>query len=92
MAQTLMRTNKNRAPARARKNGRYANYLEVGHNAFEFFFDFGQSQGESGDVAIHTRIVTAPGYAKAFMETLRASIAKHEKEFGTIRHDQGGVE
>ena len=87
-----MRNNKNQAPARTRKNGRYANYLEVGHNAFEFDLDFGQSQGESGEVSFHTRIVTAPGYAKAFMETLRESIAKHEEEFGIIRHDDKGVE
>jgi hypothetical protein len=87
-----MRDDKDRAPARTRKNGRYANYLEVGHNAFEFVLDFGQSQGESEEVSFHTRIVTSPGFAKAFMETLRESIDKHEKEFGIIRHDYGGVE
>ncbi len=73
----------NQAPAGTKINSRYANYFKVGHNAFEFFFDFGQTEGESVDVAIHTRIVTAPGYAKAFMETLRDSIANHE-QFGTI--------
>ena len=82
----------NQAPASTKINGHYANYFKVGHNAFEFFFDFGQSQGESEDVSIHTRILTAPGFAKAFMETLRESIAKHEEEFGIIRHDHRGVE
>jgi hypothetical protein len=62
----------------------YANYFKVGHNGFEFFFDFGQSLAESKDVLIHTRIVAAPGYAKAFMETLRESIAKHEETYGII--------
>jgi hypothetical protein len=80
-----MRLNNNRAAADTKINGRYANYFKVGHNAFEFLFDFGQSQGESGGVSIHTRIVTAPGYAKAFMKTLTESIALYEEEFGTIR-------
>ena len=82
----------NQAPAGTKINGRYANYFKVGHHALEFLFDFGQSQGESEDVSIHTRILTAPGFAKAFMETLRESIAKHEEEFGIIRHDDKGVE
>jgi len=64
--------------------GQYANYAKVGHNAFEFIFDFGLLQGESGDVFIHTRIFTSPGYAKAFMEILQESIAKHEETYGNI--------
>jgi hypothetical protein len=82
-----MRINHNRVPAGTKINGRYANYFKVGHNAFEFLFDFGQSEGESGGVSIHTRIVTAPGYAKAFTKTLCESIAQYEREFGTIRQD-----
>jgi|WetSurSiteA1Bulk_404760.scaffolds.fasta_scaffold218008_1 hypothetical protein len=81
-----------RAPAGPKLNGRYANFLKVGHNAFEFVFDFGQAQGESEEVSISTRIVTAPGYAKTFMETLMESIAQYESEFGIIRHDHGNVE
>jgi hypothetical protein len=72
------------APPVIRIRGRYANFFKVGHNACEFVFEFGQSQGESGDTSIHTRIVTAPGYAKAFVETLCKSIAKHEETFGNI--------
>jgi len=82
-----MKMNDNRASAGAKIHGRYANCFKVGHNAFEFVFDFGQSQTESGDVSIHTRIMTAPGYAKTFMNTLRESIARYEREFGTIRQD-----
>lgn len=67
-----------------RIKGRYANYFKVGYNAFEFLFDFGQLHGELGSESIHTRIVTAPGYAKAFMEILQKSIAKHEKTHGNI--------
>jgi hypothetical protein len=79
-----MKEKKNRGPAGIRINRRYANYFKVGYNGFEFFFDFGQSVAESRDVMIHTRIVTAPGYAKALMETLRDSIAKHEETYGII--------
>jgi hypothetical protein len=82
-----MKMNDNRASAGAKIHGRYANCFKVGHNAFEFVFDFGQSQGESGEVSIHTRIMTAPGYAKTFMNTLSESIARYEREFGTIRQD-----
>lgn len=87
-----MRIINRRAPAGPKLNGRYANFFKVGHNAFEFVFEFGQSQGESEDASVHTRIVTAPGYAKTFMETLRESIAQYEREFGTIRHDHGDIE
>jgi hypothetical protein len=82
-----MKEKKKRGPAGTRIHRRYANYFKVGHNGFEFFFDFGQSLAESGDVLIHTRIVTAPGYAKAFMRTLSESIAQYEREFGTINTD-----
>jgi hypothetical protein len=79
-----MKKKKKRGPAGTRIHRRYANYFKIGHNGFEFFFDFGQSLAESGDVLIHTRIVTAPGYAKAFMETLRDSVTKHEESYGVI--------
>lgn len=61
----------------------YANFLVVGHNAFEFILDFGQGY-LGGDPRIHTRVVTAPVYAKAMLETLRASIGRFEVEHGAI--------
>lgn len=64
--------------------GRYANYFEVGHNAFEFLFDFGESYDEDSKVRFHTRIVTAPTYAIALLETLRGSIDHYEQSFGVI--------
>ena len=67
--------------------GRYANYFEVGHNAVEFVFDFGQFYSEGGRARVHTRIVTSPSYAKAFLETLRESIAHYEKTFGSLAGD-----
>jgi hypothetical protein len=74
--------------------GRYANYFEVGHNAFEFLLDFGQhypedATGSRGAARLHTRIVTGPVYAKALLELLRDSIGQYERTFGPIpRRDQ----
>lgn len=68
--------------------GRYANYFEVGHNAFEFVLDFGQVYaGESQQGQFHTRIVTAPVYANTLLKTLQGSIDRYEKTFGVIPED-----
>jgi hypothetical protein len=64
--------------------GRYANYFKVGHNAFEFLLDFGQFYAESQRAQFHTRIVTNPTYAKAFLGLLTESIAQYERIFGAI--------
>jgi Protein of unknown function (DUF3467) len=69
--------------------GTYANYLVVGHNAFEFVLDFGQVY-EGNDVGqMHTRIVTTPVYARAMLETLQASIAQFETNHGPIPDAKG---
>lgn len=61
----------------------YANEFEIGFNAFEFLFDFGQTyHGAPG--ATHSRIVTAPVYAKVFRALLDRSIRDYEAAFGTI--------
>ena len=70
--------------------GCYANYLIVGHNAFEFVLELGQQYEGSGDPRFITRIVTAPVYAKAMLETLRASIEQFESLYGSI--DETGVQ
>jgi hypothetical protein len=67
-----------------RLEGRYANYFKIGHNAFEFVLDFGQSDAENRQPRLHTRIVTSPPYAKALWETLGRSIAQCEQVFGRI--------
>jgi Protein of unknown function (DUF3467) len=74
--------------------GQYANYLEVGHNAFEFLLDFGQHYAESapgkvGEARLHTRIVTSPVYARAFLEILEDSINRYERAFGAIPRREG---
>lgn len=67
--------------------GRYANYFKVGHNSFEFVLDFGQFYPENGEAWFHTRIISAPIYAKALLQTLGESIDLYEMTFGVI---QGG--
>lgn len=63
--------------------GKYVNYFKVGHNAFEFVIDFGQSYVENPEPQMHTRIVTSPAYAKAFLETLQESIVRYERIFAS---------
>jgi hypothetical protein len=70
-------------PARIRE-GKYANYFEVGHNPFEFYFDFGQYDPPSENVRILTRILTSPNCAKMLLETLSSSIQNFEREHGPI--------
>jgi hypothetical protein len=64
--------------------GRYANYFQVGHNAVEFIFDFGQYFPDSEHPSLHTRIVTSPVYARALLQTLRRSVSQYEEQFGAI--------
>ena len=67
-----------------RVGGAYSNYLKIGQNAFEFLFDFGQLYLEEGEAQFHTRIVTTPAYAKAFLKVLGDCIARYEQNFGSI--------
>ena len=64
--------------------GRYANYFSIGHNAFEFIIDVGQSYSEGEAPRLHTRIIITPVYAKALLETLRESLDRYEESFGSI--------
>lgn len=64
---------------------KYANYLEVGHNPFEFRLDFGQQEGDEPEPHLHSRIITNPVYAKAFVDLLRDAVASYEETFGPIR-------
>jgi chromosome segregation ATPase len=68
----------------SRQAGRYANYLEIGHNAFEFIFDFGQMYSGDEQPRFHTRVVSGPAYAKAFSHTLNDAVGEYERYFGTL--------
>jgi hypothetical protein len=62
----------------------YANYFEVGHNAFEFLIDFGQFQPEAGSVRMHSRIVSGPVHAKLLAQLVTQAISRFEAEHGEI--------
>ncbi len=64
--------------------GQYANYFQVGRNAFEFVIDFGQYYPGNEEAELLTRIVTTPAYAKALRDTLSESLKAHEKAFGPV--------
>jgi hypothetical protein len=68
---------KNRRPLRnpSNKEGRYANFFQVGHNAFEFLIEFGQQ-----NAGIHTRIYLSPEYARVLSDLLLETLQQHKKE------------
>ena len=68
--------------------GKYANYFQIGHNAFEFLLDFGQLYSDGRQEQIHSRIVTGPSYAKEFLELLEESVEQYEQTFGPIIRDK----
>jgi hypothetical protein len=73
------------APKAAPEPAAYANHFEVGFNAFEFLLDFAQNYDSAEGVSLaHTRIVTAPAYAKVFRALLDRSIGDYEAAFGPI--------
>ncbi len=57
----------------------YANYFEVGHNAFEFLLDAGQVEPISGDIQLLSRIAVSPVHAKLLAHLLNQSIAQFEQ-------------
>ena len=67
--------------------GRYANYFNIGHNAFEFLIDCSQFYPGNKKVQLHTRIITSPMCAKALLQTLRESIERYEQTFGVLPED-----
>ena len=59
--------------------GRYANHVQIGVNIKEVVLDFGQYFAEEDLPRFHTRIIMAPKYAKALLETLTEALAQFEK-------------
>ncbi|MGD0989279.1 MAG: DUF3467 domain-containing protein [Candidatus Sulfotelmatobacter sp.] len=68
--------------------GKYANYFQIGHNAFEFLLDFGQMYADGTEEHFHTRIVTGPSYAKELLKVLSESIAQYETTFGPVNQEE----
>jgi hypothetical protein len=80
---------KKRASCESQKlEGRYANYFKIGHNAFEFVIDFGQSYSGNDETELCARIVTCPVYAKAFLKALQDSIETFEATYGSISAEE----
>ncbi|MCA8204154.1 DUF3467 domain-containing protein [Burkholderia sp. AU33545] len=56
----------------------YANYFEVGHNAFEFLIDAGQVEPQTGNVQLMSRVAVSPVHAKLLAQLLASAIAQFE--------------
>jgi len=64
--------------------GRYSNYAEIGHNATEFVFDFGQVWFDGTPAGVYMRVITNPDTAERLFELLDAALSKYRSEYGEI--------
>jgi hypothetical protein len=69
--------------------GRYANYAEIGHNAYEFVFDFGQLWLDGDAARVYLRVITTPETAERLYSALKDALAMYRDSFGEIRQQQG---
>lgn len=70
-------SSKGNPPTRERRDeARYANFFQIGHNAFEFLLEFGQQED------IHTRIYISPQHAQILSKLLIETLHQHEELFG----------
>lgn len=67
--------------------GRYANYFEIGHNAFEFLLDLGQLGLETEPARIYLRVVTSPDGARQLCQLLNEALVQYRRSFGPIRQE-----
>jgi len=68
----------------AEREGRYANYLKAGHNAFEVVLEFAQFYEDDEQPRVHTRIITTPAYARKFLDVLKDSLDQFESVYGAM--------
>jgi hypothetical protein len=66
--------------------GRYSNYAEIGHNATEFVFDFGQVWLDGTAAGVYVRVITNPDTAAQLYELLDASLSQYRSQYGEITH------
>ena len=64
---------------------RYSNYAEIGHNASEFVFDFGQVWFDGIPAGVYLRVVTSPDTAQRLYELLNEALSQYRVVFGEIR-------
>lgn len=68
--------------------GRYSNYAEIGLNASEFVFDFGQVWFDGTPAGVYVRVITSPDTAQRLYELLYESLNKYRNDFGEIRSEE----
>jgi len=54
---------------KSREEASYANFFQVGYNAFEFLLEFGQREGR-----IHTSIYLSPQHARMLSDLLAGAL------------------
>jgi hypothetical protein len=59
-------------PKKPKEHARYANFFQVGFNAFEFLLEFGQREGR-----IHTSIYVSPQHAKMLSDLLLGALKEY---------------
>ena len=64
-------------PKKHKEDARYANYFQVGYNAFEFLLEFGQREGR-----IHTSIYVSPQHAKMLSDLLLGALKEYSEGKG----------
>ena len=64
--------------------GRYSNYAEIGHNATEFVFDFGQVWRDGTPAGVYVRVITNPDTAERLSELLDESLNQYRSAYGEI--------
>ncbi len=63
--------------------GKYTNVFQIGHNAFEFLLEFGQSYADRNEF-MHTRLVTSPAYAAQLSQLLLQALSQYRDRYGPI--------
>jgi hypothetical protein len=79
---------KDGSPQSVKLEAKYANYFEVGYNAFEVLIDFGQLYVDGSNRQVHTRVITSPPYAKELLRLLAETIKQYEQRFGPIQMEE----
>ena len=68
--------------------GRYANYAEIGHNASEFVFDFGQLWLNGDPAHVYLRVITSPDTAQCLFDALDEALEQYRSKFGPVRREE----
>ena len=71
---------------------RYSNYAQIGHNASEFIFDFGQGWVDEKPIRVYVRVVTTPDMAEEIYDQLCKALSQYRVAFGEIRRGKDADE